>query len=91
VGKGKKEKEGYSPVKLVNRRLPFQLPYMNMTTNQGSSLRYSNSEMRRYQERHTLAVAQGAGGEVAEDKDQDFVCEDVYFVLLVGGLLLYLD
>jgi hypothetical protein len=47
--------------------------------------------MRRYQERHTLAATQGAGGEVVEDKDQDFVCEDVYFVPLVGGLLLHLD
>jgi hypothetical protein len=40
---------------------------------------------------HTLAAAQGAGGEVAEDKDQNFVYEDVYFIPLVGGLLLYLD
>ena len=40
---------------------------------------------------HTLAAAQGAGGETAEDKDQDIVYEDVYFVLLVGGLLLHLD
>ena len=40
---------------------------------------------------HTLAAAQGADGEVAEDNDQDFVCEDVYFVPLVGGLLLHLD
>ena len=42
-------------------------------------------------ETHTLAAAQGADGEVAEDNDQDFVCEDVYFVPLVGGLLLHLD
>ena len=40
---------------------------------------------------HTLAAAQGAGGEVAEDKDQDIVYEDVYFVPVVGGLLLHLD
>ena len=40
---------------------------------------------------HTLAAAQGVGCEVVEDKDQDFVCEDVYFVPLVGGLLLHLD
>jgi hypothetical protein len=40
---------------------------------------------------HTLVVAQGAAGEVAEDMDQDFVCEDVYFVPLIGGLLLHLD
>ena len=47
--------------------------------------------MRRYQERHTLAAAQVVGGEAAEYKDHDFVCEDVYFVPLVGGLLLHLD
>jgi hypothetical protein len=40
---------------------------------------------------HTLAAAQGASGEAAEDKDQDIVYEDVYFVPLVGGLLLHLD
>ena len=40
---------------------------------------------------HTLAAAQGAGSEVVEDKDQDFVYEDVYFIPLVGGLLLHLD
>jgi hypothetical protein len=40
---------------------------------------------------HTLAVAQGAGGETAEDMDQDIIYEDVYFIPLVGGLLLYLD
>ena len=40
---------------------------------------------------HTLAATQGAGGEVAEDKDQDFVCQDVYFVPLIGCLLLHLD
>jgi hypothetical protein len=36
---------------------------------------------------YTLAAAQGVGGEVAEDKDQGIVYEDVYFILLVGGLL----
>ena len=36
---------------------------------------------------HTLVVAQGDGGEAAEDKDQDIIYEDVYFVPLVGGLL----
>jgi hypothetical protein len=36
---------------------------------------------------HTLTVARGTGSEVAKDKDQDFICEDVYFVPLVGGLL----
>ena len=40
---------------------------------------------------HTLAAAQGVGGEVAEDMDQYFICDDVYFVPLVGGLLLHLD
>ena len=40
---------------------------------------------------HTLASAQGAGGEAAKDKDQDIIYEDVYFVPLVGGLLLHLD
>ena len=37
---------------------------------------------------HTLVATQS---EAAEDKDQDIVYEDVYFVPLVGGLLLYLD
>ena len=37
---------------------------------------------------HTLVATQG---EAAEDKDQDIVYEDVYFVALVGGLLLHLD
>jgi len=36
---------------------------------------------------HTLAVAQGADDEAAEDKDQDIVYEDVYSIPLVGGLL----
>ena len=40
---------------------------------------------------HTLAATQGAGDEVAEDKDQDIICEDVYFIPLFGGLLLHLD
>jgi len=40
---------------------------------------------------HTFAATQGARGEAAEDKDQDIVCEDVYFVPLIGGLLLHLD
>jgi hypothetical protein len=40
---------------------------------------------------HIVAAAQGAGGEAAEDKDQDIIYEDVYFVPLVGGLLLHLD
>jgi hypothetical protein len=31
------------------------------------------------------------GGEAAKDKDQDIVYEDVYFVPLVGDLLLHLD
>ena len=52
MGKGKNEKEVYSPVKLVNQHLPFQLPYMNSATNWGCSLWYSDSEMRRYEERH---------------------------------------
>ena len=39
----------------------------------------------------TLAAAQGAGGEAAEDEDQYMVCEDGHFVPLVGGLLLHLD
>ena len=47
--------------------------------------------MRWYQERHTLAATQGVDGEAVEDKDQDFVSEDVYFIPLVGGLLLHLD
>ena len=41
--------------------------------------------------KHTLVATQGVGGEVAEDKDEDFICEDVYFVPLIGGLLLHLD
>jgi hypothetical protein len=40
---------------------------------------------------HIVAAAQGAGGEAAEDKDQDIIYEDVYFIPLVGGLLLHLD
>ena len=40
---------------------------------------------------HTLTAAQGAGGEATGDKDQDIIYEDVYFVPLVGGLLLHLD
>ena len=35
----------------------------------------------------TLAAAQGVGGEVAEDEDQDMVCGDRHFIPLVGGLL----
>ena len=35
----------------------------------------------------TLAAAQGAGSEAMEDEDQDMVCEDGHFILLVGGLL----
>ena len=31
------------------------------------------------------------GGKVVEDKDQDFVCQDVYFIPLIGCLLLHLD
>jgi hypothetical protein len=40
---------------------------------------------------YTLAVAQGAGGEVAEDEDQDMVCEEGHLVPLVRGLLFHLD
>ena len=40
---------------------------------------------------HTLVATQGADGEVAEDKYHDFIYEDVYFIPLVGGLLLHLD
>ena len=40
---------------------------------------------------NTLVAAQGEGGEAVEDKDQNIVYEDVYFVPLVGGLLLHLD
>ena len=40
---------------------------------------------------HTLVAAQGAGGEAVEDKDQDIVYEDVYFIPLIGGLLLHLN
>ena len=35
----------------------------------------------------TLAAAQGASGETAEDEDQDMVCEDAHSVPLVGDLL----
>ena len=42
-------------------------------------------------ETHTLVAAQGAGDEVAEDKDQDFICQDVYIIPLISGLLLHLD
>ena len=47
--------------------------------------------MTQYQERHTLAAAQGVSGEVVEDKDQDIIYDDVYFIPPVGGLLLHLD
>jgi hypothetical protein len=40
---------------------------------------------------HLLAAAQGVGDEAVEDKDQDIIYEDVYFIPLVGGLLLHLD
>jgi hypothetical protein len=39
----------------------------------------------------TLVAAQGAGGEAAEDEDQDMICEDGNLVPLVRGLLLHLD
>ena len=35
----------------------------------------------------TLAAAQGVGGEVVEDEDQDMVCEDAHSLHLVGDLL----
>ena len=35
----------------------------------------------------TLAAAQGASGEAAEDDDQDMVCEDAHSLHLVGDLL----
>ena len=40
---------------------------------------------------HTLATTQGTGSVAVKDKDQDIVYEDVYFVFLVGGLLIHLD
>ena len=40
---------------------------------------------------HTLAASQATCGEVTEDKDQDIIYEDVYFIPLVGGLLLHLE
>ena len=40
---------------------------------------------------HTLVATQGAGSDAVEDKDLDIVYEDVYFIPLVGGLLLHLD
>ena len=40
---------------------------------------------------HTLVATEGADDEAAENKDQDIIYEDVYFVPLVGGLLLHLD
>jgi hypothetical protein len=91
MGKGKKKKEGYSLVKLANRHLPFQLPYMNPTINWGSFtvLRFRDEAIPGAV--HTLVAAQGVGSEVAEDKDQDFVCQDVYLVPFVGGLLLHVD
>ena len=39
----------------------------------------------------TLVAAQGAGGEAAEEEDQEMVYEDGRFVPLIGGLLLHLD
>jgi hypothetical protein len=38
----------------------------------------------------TLVAAQGAGGEVLEDENEDMVYEDGHLVPLVGGLLLHL-
>jgi hypothetical protein len=35
----------------------------------------------------TLVAAQGAGGEAAEDEDQDMVYEDAHSIPLVGDLL----
>ena len=40
---------------------------------------------------HTLATTQGVGDKVVEDKDQDIIYENVYFIPLVAGLLLHLD
>jgi hypothetical protein len=40
---------------------------------------------------HTIAATHGAGGEAAKDKDRYIIYEDIYFVPLVGGLLLHLD
>ena len=36
---------------------------------------------------NTLAAAQGADGEAAEDEDQDMVCEDAHSLYLIGDLL----
>jgi hypothetical protein len=35
----------------------------------------------------TLVAAQGVGGEVVKDEDQDMVCEDGHSIPLVGDLL----
>ena len=40
---------------------------------------------------HTLVVAQGVGNEATKDKEKDIIYEDVHFIPLIGGLLLYLD
>jgi hypothetical protein len=91
MGKGKKEKEGYSMVKLSNRHLPFQLPYMNPVINWGNTLRYSDSEMRWYQKRHThLQLHKERAVKWHRISTKTFICQDVYFVPLVGGLLLHL-
>ena len=39
----------------------------------------------------TLAAAQGAGAEAADDEDQDMVCEDAHSLHLVGDLHLDKD
>ena len=39
----------------------------------------------------TLAAAQEAGSEAAEDEDQDMVYEDGHFVPLIRGLFFHLD
>ena len=66
IGKGKKVKEGYSPLMLMNLRLPFQLQLMNLTLLGFGDEAVSGAT-------DTLAAAQGVGGEAVEDEDQEMV------------------
>jgi hypothetical protein len=86
-GEGQEEKGGVFTGEVGESAFAFSVAIHESDNKLGNSLWCSNSEMRRYEERHTLAAAQGACGETTEDKFQDIVYEGVYFVPLIGGLL----
>ena len=92
MGKGKKDKVGYSLLTLVKLRLPFLAMVEESNENLGQLLTVLGSQDEAILGAiDTLTAAQGASGEVTEDEDQDMVYEDGHFVPLVGGLLLHLD